>query len=244
MNEKRQEKHKKGFNFKRTFVTGLLLILPLYITFFLLKLVVIWLRSLLHDTFHLSFGIIFGKTVGEFYSKHETFFLFLIGLPIVIGFITGVGWAAKYWFGKRALGWAEENVMKIPIVGGVYSGAKQLIDTLFVKGKEKYKRVVLVEYPRKGCWVLGFITGESSKEIKTGVERDEEQIVNIFVPTTPNPTSGFLVFFKQSEVVPLDISVEDGMKMLISGGILKPEDMKGKVSMDESVVENDERWEK
>lgn len=231
MDDGAKMKTKGGLKIKRLFVTGLIFILPLYITVILMKLVIAWLRGLLHDTFHLAFSLLFGTFLGEHYDKIETLFLFIIGLPIVITFIVVIGWAARNWLGKKVLGWAEGSVKRVPLLGGIYSGARQFVDTVFISGKEKYKRVVMVEYPREGCWVLAFVTGESPKMVKKSLDEKEGEeggILNVFVPTTPNPTSGFLVFLKKSEVIPLDISVEEGLKLVISGGILAPPVEEGK----------------
>jgi len=224
--EEKAEKQKQGLRLRGLFITGLILILPLYITVLLVRLVIAWLKDMLHDTFSLVFRLIFGTFLGEYYTRIEWLFLFLIGLPIVIAFIVAVGWAAQKVLGKRILRWSEGAVKRLPLLGGIYSAARQLVDTVFLKGKESYKRVVLVEYPRKGCWVIAFVTGESTATIQKSIEdvpwTEEEHLLNVFVPTTPNPTSGFLVFFRKSEVIPLDISVEDGLKLVISGGILAP----------------------
>jgi uncharacterized membrane protein len=225
--DEKAEKPKQGLRLRGLFITGLIFILPLYITVLLGKLVIAWLKGMLHDTFSLAFRLIFGTFLGEYYGRIEWLFLFLIGLPIVIAFIMAVGWAAQKVLGKRVLLWSESTVKKLPLLGGIYAAARQLVDTVFLKGKGSYRRVVLVEYPRKGCWVLAFVTGESTATIQKSIEdvpwTEEEHLLNVFVPTTPNPTSGFLVFFRKSEVVPLDISVEDGLKLVISGGILVPE---------------------
>ena len=223
------EKKPKGkLRLRNLFITGLIIILPLYITVILFKLVIGWLRGLLHDTFNLAFRLILGPFLGDFYDKIEWVFLFLIGLPIVLSFILFIGWAARRVFGKKVLQWAEDTVRRLPVLGGVYSGSKQLVDTILVRGRESYQRVVLVEYPRKGCWVIAFVTGESTQVIQRSVQEKagnpEDTLLNVFVPTTPNPTSGFLVFFRKSDVIPLNISVEDGMKVVFSGGILEPSD--------------------
>jgi uncharacterized membrane protein len=235
--EEKTEKPKQGLRLRGLFITGLILILPLYITVLLVRLVIAWLKDMLHDTFSLVFRLIFGTFLGGYYDRIEWLFLFLIGLPIVIAFIIVVGWAAQKVLGKRILLWSESTVKKLPLLGGIYSAARQLVDTVFLKGKESYKRVVLVEYPRKGCWVIAFVTGESTATIQKSIKdvpwTREEHLLNVFVPTTPNPTSGFLVFFRKSEVIPLDISVEDGLKLVISGGILVPQSDKE----DQPVVE-------
>jgi len=219
------QKPKDRIRLKGLFLTGLFFLLPLYFTFILVKLVIAWLKDLLHDTFHVIFSLIFGSFLGDFYDKIEWLFLFLIGLPIVLAFLILVGWAARNIMGRKILDWADETTQKIPLLGGIYSAARQLVDTVFLKGKESYKRVVMVEYPRKGCWVIAFVTGESTDTVQDSIEDlgDDNYLLNVFVPTTPNPTSGFLVFFKKTEVIPLDISVEEGLKLVISGGILTPE---------------------
>ncbi|MFH1435109.1 MAG: DUF502 domain-containing protein, partial [Pseudomonadota bacterium] len=128
---------------RNLFITGLIIILPLYITVILVKLVIGWLRGLLHDTFNLAFKLILGPFLGDFYDRIEWVFLFLIGLPVVLAFILFLGWAARRVFGKKALQWAEDGVRRIPVLGGVYSGSKQLVDTILVRGRESYQRVVL-----------------------------------------------------------------------------------------------------
>ena len=220
-----EKKKKEGMGLKGLFLTGLIFILPLYITFILLKLVVAWLRESLHDTFHLIFELTFGRYLGDFYDRIEWMFLFLIGLPVVLAFIVVVGWAAKNVLGKRILRWAEKSVKKVPLLGGIYSSSRQLVDTVFLKGKASYQRVVLVEFPRPGCWMLGFVTGEARGMLRRQVTQDDGgDVLNVFVPTTPNPTSGFLCFLRKSEVRSVDMSVEDGLKLVISGGILNPEE--------------------
>jgi uncharacterized membrane protein len=224
--EKKPEgKKKEGMGLRGLFLTGLIFILPLYITFILLKLVIAWLKGTLHNTFHLLFELTFGRVLGDFYDRIEWMFLFLIGLPVVLAFIVIVGWAAKNVLGKRILRWAESSVRRVPLLGGIYSSSRQLVDTVFLKGKASYQRVVLVEYPRRGCWVFGFVTGEGKGEVKRGISPDgDEDVYSVFVPTTPNPTSGFLCYFRRSEVKSVEISVEDGLKLVISGGILIPEE--------------------
>ena len=168
-----EKKKKEGMGLKGLFLTGLIFILPLYITFILLKLVIAWLRESLHGTFHLLFELTFGRYLGDFYDRIEWMFLFLIGLPVVLCFIVVVGWAAKNVLGKRILRWAESSVKKVPLLGGIYSSSRQLVDTVFLKGKASYQRVVLVEFPRPGCWMLGFVTGEARGTLRRQVTQDD-----------------------------------------------------------------------
>jgi len=238
------KKDKKGHGIKGLLLTGLIFILPLYITWILLKLVIGWLKGLLSDTFGLFFKLTIGNFIGAYYEKIEWVFLFVIGLPIIIVFLIVVGWAAQNLFGKKILVWAENSVKKIPFLGGIYSASRQLVDTVFLKGKENYKRVVMIEYPRKGTWMMAFVTGENSKINPFKDSQTDLQTLSVFVPTTPNPTSGFLVFVKKEEVVPVDISVEDGLKLIISGGILEPSASKSVSSNSQSHPDNKKDTEK
>ena len=145
--------------------------------------------------------------------------LFAIGLPIVLLLILFVGWLARQYIGQRILRGGEIVLKRIPLIGGVYDAVKELVNTIFMRGSSAYRSVVLVEYPRPGVWVLGFVTAMSRGEVQ---KRTEKKVQGIFVPTTPNPTSGFLIYVPREELVPLDMSVEDGVKLVISGGVVEP----------------------
>jgi uncharacterized membrane protein len=110
------------------------------------------------------------------------------------------------------------------VIRNVYSLVKSVVDTLSIQGKEKFNRVVLIEFPRKGQYSIAFVTGVTKGEIQ---ELTKEKVVNIYVPTTPNPTSGYLLLVPESEIIPLSMSVEDGMKMIISGGLYTPSESEG-----------------
>jgi uncharacterized membrane protein len=206
---------------RQSFVAGLVVILPLFITALLLRLVVGWLRSILHGTFSALFRLIAGPDLvaTSWFGILETVLMFAVGLPIVLAFILFVGWLARQYVGRRLLKSFEDLVKRIPLVGGVYDAAKQLVTTVFAEGGKSYQNVVLVEYPRKGTWMLGFVTSTSRGEIQM---KTAEHVVGVFVPTTPNPTSGFLLYVPQNEIVHLDMSVEDGIKLVISGGVVEP----------------------
>lgn len=138
-------------------------------------------------------------------------------LALLILFLTGV-FAANF-AGRRLLeGW-DRLLSRIPVVRSVYSGAKQVAETLFSDSSTAFKRVMLVEYPRRGVWSLCFQTAESLAEVQ---DRTAEDVVCVFVPTTPNPTSGFILFVPRQEVVPLSMTVDEGLKMIISLGVAVP----------------------
>lgn len=206
---------------RTSFVTGLVVILPLFITVLLVRVVVGWLRSALHGTFHALFKLVAGPDLAssQYYDAVENVLLFAIGLPIVLLFILIIGWLARQYIGQRILRGGEEVLRRIPLIGGIYEAVKELVNTIFMRGSKAYRSVVLVEYPRPGVWVLGFVTAKSKGEVQ---RRTRKSVQGVFVPTTPNPTSGFLIYVPEDELVPLGMSVEEGVKLVISGGVVEP----------------------
>jgi uncharacterized membrane protein len=142
------------------------------------------------------------------------------GLEILISIflITLIGWLSLSFIGKRLFDLFENVLNKIPILRTIYSAVGQLIET-FTKSKSGKKNVVLIEYPRKGIWAVGFATNENTGEIK---KKTGQELVNVFVPTTPNPTSGFLIMFPKNEVIYLDLSFEEASKFIVSAGSTNP----------------------
>ena len=142
------------------------------------------------------------------------------GLEILISIflITLIGWLSLSFIGKRLFDLFENVLNKIPILRTIYSAVGQLIET-FTKSKSGKKNVVLVEYPRKGVWAVGFATNENTGEIK---KKTGQELINVFVPTTPNPTSGFLIMFPKNEVIYLDLSFEEASKFIVSAGSTNP----------------------
>ncbi|MCC6466836.1 MAG: DUF502 domain-containing protein [Alphaproteobacteria bacterium] len=144
-----------------------------------------------------------------------------LGLIILLLGLTAVGMLAAGLIGRTLLRIGESIVQRMPIVRGVYSASKQVIETVVGQNATSFREVVLIEFPRRECWVIGFITGVAKGEI--GKLADEE-VVNVFVPTTPNPTGGYVLFLPRREVIPLKMSVEDGLKLVVSMGIVTPPD--------------------
>jgi uncharacterized membrane protein len=138
-------------------------------------------------------------------------------LTIVVLLVTGTLGANL--FGSRIVGFWESLMSRIPLVRSIYSGAKQVAETLLSDGSTSFKRVYLVQYPRKGVWSMCFQTSTSLQEIQG---RTAEEVICVFVPTTPNPTSGFILFVPRSELIELDMSVDEGLKMIISLGVVVP----------------------
>ena len=142
------------------------------------------------------------------------------GIEIIIALllITLIGWLSLSFVGKKLLNIFDNILNKIPILRTIYSAFTQMLET-FTKGKVSKKNVVLVEYPRKGTWAVGFATNKNTGEIKNKIG---QEVINVFVPTTPNPTSGFLLMFPKEEVIYLDITFEQASKFIVSAGSTNP----------------------
>lgn len=194
---------------KNYFFTGLLLVVPVAMTF----MVVRWLVSLM-DSMLISVlpgalhpDLLFGLSSPG------------VGLVATLLLILAIGMLAANIFGRSLVNFSERMVDRIPIVKGIYMLFKQVSDTVFNRDRGAFRQVVLIEYPRKEIWSVAFVTGVSSGEVQTVTER---KLVNIFVPTTPNPTSGFYILVPEDDMIPLTMTVEEAFKLIISGGMVTP----------------------
>lgn len=197
---------------KRYLLTGLVIVIPVVITVYIFYYIFTWINSIIE-------GI-----ASEFLYRYLPE---IPGLTIIISFaiILAIGIFASVSVGKSALKYIDKWMSKIPLVSELYFTIKQASETILIQ-KEGFKRAVVVEYPRKGVFALGFVTGESYREIKESA--DDNKLINIFIPTSPNPTSGYLVFIKKSEVRNVNLSIQEAIKIIISGGFLKKEELKEK----------------
>jgi uncharacterized membrane protein len=143
----------------------------------------------------------------------------LLAFALAVGLITGVGLLARYYIGKRIIEWLDAGMMHIPVLNKFYGAVKQVNDS-FSGSKNSFKTVVLVEFPREGAYSVGFLTGEDDSEASRKIG---EKLVSVFIPTTPNPTSGFLVLVPADKVTKLDMSVAEGVKYIVSLGAIAPE---------------------
>lgn len=199
--------------FRNAFLTGLLIFLPLGTTIFVLN----FLLDLFKDPVtRLAFQL--GLSEESFFFGLETL-LAALGLILGILGLTLLGFLSNYVLGKFFIATTEKFLDKVPFLSTVYRSVKQIVETFGKENRAVFKAVVLIEYPRKDCWVLGFLTGDASSDTEDVVGK---KLSNVFVPTTPNPTSGFLLLVPREEVHFLKMSVGDGMKMLISGGAVVP----------------------
>ncbi len=143
-----------------------------------------------------------------------------IGIVLILLLVLAVGFLADNFIGARVVRWAESMLGRVPLVRSVYSGSKQLADMVLGEGGTSFRQVILVEYPRKGLWTIAFITGGPLWEAR---EKTGRELATVFVPTTPNPTSGFIILVPREDIVTLDMSVEHAMRMIISLGVATPD---------------------
>jgi uncharacterized membrane protein len=142
-----------------------------------------------------------------------------VGLVATLLLILAIGMLATNIFGRSLVSFSERIVDRIPVVKGIYMLFKQVSDTVLNRDRGAFRQVVLIEYPRKEIWSVAFVTGVSSGEVQKVTER---KLVNIFVPTTPNPTSGFYILVPEEDMIPLTMTVEEAFKLIISGGMVTP----------------------
>lgn len=143
-----------------------------------------------------------------------------IGAILTLLIVLGTGVLTANLLGKKALGWAEQTLDHVPLVGSVYGSMKKVAETMFSGKGNAFKKVVLLEYPRRGIWSVGFLTTDPTLEVQAAAAAGE--LVTVFVPTTPNPTSGFLLLVPRDEIRELPISVQEGMQYVISLGVVAP----------------------
>ncbi len=198
---------------RNIFVTGLLVTVPVVFTFFIL--------NFLFKTLDNSLSPVFTKLlIFMGVSLKEGFRVPGIGLSMTVLIILVVGLLTTNIFGKKLVAVGEAIVEKIPFVRSVYNGTKQVVSSVAQADTRAFSKCVLVEFPRQGVYAMGFVTGVAKGEVQV---KTAEKVLNIFIPTTPNPTSGFLVFVPEKETIELTMTIEDGIKLIISGGIVTPD---------------------
>ena len=191
-------------HFKQYIFTGLLSILPIYATYWIVRQLFLLFSSPGTKLYYLTFGDNTFKYLPEIIG----FLLTIISIYIIGRFVTNV-------LGKSLLHEIEKLVERIPIVNLVYKTVKQITESISSQNNNAFKKVIQLEYPRKGLWTLAMVTGEST-------DREGNEYFHIFVPTTPNPTSGYMIYALKSDTVETELSVEEALKIIISGGMLAP----------------------
>jgi uncharacterized membrane protein len=219
---------------RNSFLTGIIVIAPVGLTVWLIWTVVGWVDGFVWPfvpgSYHPDELInrLFGWT-GE--DRIEVNVRGL-GVVVFLLFTIIVGWIAKGLIGRSMITFGESLVDRTPVVRSIYSGIKQLAETVFAQSERSFEKACLIQYPRKGIWAIGFISTEAKGEI---AERAETvgPMGSVFVPTTPNPTSGFLLFFPKEDVIELDMSIEDAAKLVISAGLVYPNGQDAKDALEQ-----------
>ena len=196
---------------RASFLTGIVVILPIALTIWLVWSLMGWVDSVV-------LPLIPSDLRPE---KYIGINLRGIGLIIFLIFTIVVGWIAKGLIGKSLLNLGESFVDRMPVVRSIYSGVKQIAETVFAQTERSFEKACLVQYPRKGLWAIAFISTTTKGEIVEKAETTGDML-SVFLPTTPNPTSGFLLFVPREDVIELDMTVEDAAKLVISAGLVYP----------------------
>ncbi|MDX1763493.1 MAG: DUF502 domain-containing protein [bacterium] len=193
---------------KKYFITGLLVTLPLGLTYWILKVL---LQSM-------------ERLIGNPIQRYLEIYIPGMGIILLVTLILLIGILARNLIGKKLGQLGETMLHKIPLVRPIYKFVKQLVNTVFMQDQARFNGVVLVEYPRLGIYSVGFVTGEARGEVQ---DVTDETLVNVFIPTTPNPTSGFYLLFPKEQVTYLNLTAEEGAKLIISAGMVTPEQIPG-----------------
>jgi uncharacterized membrane protein len=198
---------------RNAFFSGVILVAPLWLTVLVFSKII----DLVGGTFRPVFFVFIPNALRDRPSLEVLWDI--LATLIVVALVTLLGLVSRYVFGKFFFSIGDRFMQSIPGVSAVYNTVRQIVNTFSSQSRHMFSKVVLVEFPRKGCWTIGFLTNTAQGEAQ---QKTGEEVLTVFVPTTPNPTSGFLLMLPRGSVVELDMAVGDGMKMIISGGAVVP----------------------
>jgi uncharacterized membrane protein len=199
---------------KNDLIAGLLVVIPLATTIWLTLTIARWVINFLTEI---------PKQLNPFQGLHPILTNLInlsVGFAVPLAFILLIGFMARNIVGQWLLNVGEQIVQAIPLAGSVYKTLQQILETLLRDSKSQFRRVVAVEYPRQGVWTLGFVTGVASDDLQSHFA---QPMLSVFLPTTPNPTSGWYAIVPEKDTIDLSLSIEDAFKILISGGIVSSE---------------------
>lgn len=200
---------------RKRMLTGLLLILPVYVTFFVVKFLFGFVGGTLSPVIKKVLQL-HGVALPK--SSLDEFIITFLGLILTFISLYFIGIFAANFVGKSIITYFENLLTKTPIIKNIYSSVKQIIHSVSLPGKQSFKRVVLIDFPKEGTKSIGFVTG-------TTQYNNEKKLITVFIPTTPNPTTGFLIFTPEDAVIDTNLTVEEAFKTLFSGGVLTPKDI-------------------
>ena len=195
---------------RRYFIAGLLVVTPLWGTYLVLKTLITALEGIL----------------GDVLRERLVFYIPGIGIIVLMTLVLLFGILATNFLGRKLVNIWEGMLRRVPIVRTVFNLVKSIVDTVSLQQTGQFNRVALIQFPRPGIYAIVFVTG-TTREVQAATK---ERVISVFIPTTPNPTSGYLLFVPEHEIIPLSLSVEDATKVLISGGLYKPETAAGGVA--------------
>jgi uncharacterized membrane protein len=198
---------------RRNFIAGLLTVLPIIITIWIIR----WIVTLLESAVLLLPRVLRPEHLLPFYVPG-------LGAILTLAIIVALGFAVSTLVSQRLSRMVNRWLLRIPIFRGIYGAVKRLVEAILMPQPQSFRRVVLIEYPRRGVYAVGLVTGVTEGEVQA---RTATRVVNVFVPTTPNPTSGYYVLVPENDIIPLTMTVEEAFKLVMSGGIVTPENPAG-----------------
>lgn len=198
-----------GSRLRAYFLAGILITAPVSITFYLAYLFITFVDAQVTPLIPVRFN---PETYLPFALPGLGLFVVVIGLTVIGALTAGI-------FGRMIVRFYEGLLARMPVIRNVYGALKQIIETVLAQQSNAFRQAVLVEYPRRDIWAIAFVTGKTKGEVQAHTEKS---MINVFLPTTPNPTSGFLLFVPEEDVIELEMTVEEAIKMVISGGIVTP----------------------
>jgi uncharacterized membrane protein len=191
---------------KKYLSTGLLILVPLAITLWVLNLIVTTMDQTL-------------LLLPESVRTHAPFNYPGMGVVLTLAVVLGTGLLGRNFIGRRLVVWWEALLRRIPVVSSIYTSVKQVSDTLFSPSGQAFRKAVLVQFPREGAWTVAFVVGDPGEHLKRPLSPDH---LTVYVPTAPNPTSGYVLILAAEDIVDLDISVDDALKFVVSMGVVSP----------------------
>lgn len=203
---------------RANFLTGLVVVAPVGLTLWLIWTVTGWIDGWVLPFVPAAYQP--ERLIKYVFGEDTAINVRGVGVVVFLAFTVVVGWIAKGIIGRSLIAWGESIVDRMPIIRSVYNGVKQVAETVFSQSEAKFDKACLVQYPRPGMWGVGFVSTQAKGEILAKIPADE--VLTVFIPTTPNPTSGFLLYVPRHDVIFLDMSVEDAAKLIISAGLVYP----------------------
>ncbi len=221
MTDDQHPKRKRGLlgALRASFLTGLVVVLPVGLTIYLIWTFIGWIDAWVLPLIPHAYKP--DTLIKDYFGPDTQFTPRGAGVIVFLIFTIVIGWIAKGLIGRSLIRSAENIVSRMPVVRSIYNGLKQIAETVFAQSGSNFEKPCLVEFPRRGAHAIGFVATRAKGEIAARLPHAEE-VLTVFIPTTPNPTSGFLIYVPEAEVIMLDMTIEDAAKLIISAGLVYP----------------------